>query len=827
MDRDKNNGNVPESTVISNNICFCLIKPTFDQCADPIYTQLRVNLPTWDAHRKKWQKAGSCPAACACSKPWFASISTSEAALSEGLLCQPVPCPELMVESDGGVVPKLDKPCCTRGECDDPDCLKARLQQLRACKTEFNDSTERVRHRKYSKMPRTRNDGTEYFEVELVYVLEPAKEFMMTMHSAIEAYVEHRRAHLWAVRQRKLLIEKLKNSVSLAQLAQTLGIAQEEVMQALRSADHPHHLTITDHDLNVFTDFAAKVKYVNASSSTCEHPEQGTLCIAVVLHSPAKRAVQQDTTEKEQLATGLEGVPISDPSKAPQHVKHGKRQREEVMQQSLQCDVFCGYSDESGNARFDQTLMRDIVAYYKLGHLVHAHAATHRGEPIPIGKDATSAKPSEYDAERLARLKAIHADQQKAKELALELVQEQAAAEAATTAAAAAPAQAAEGAKVLKKRATAGKTKVVATASEHQEAAVDTDRRGKLFLMRLLLKWSDGCGVQYVQREAALGTASMYGDIELLAKQAEDEAAKFGVIALHVVFEPHLFKYIRDAAGKIFSENHKKGVMGREVTISNFKQHYDYNAATMLAPIADEEFGFDMSFNNYFHVLYEKEDFIKLDADAVDGIKSWRFTAGGVTSRDIGTVGHGGGEGYGFHSQSHVCFCGGTPCKHIDFTGAPTPQKVRPCTQQKSDREQATAFVDTIDAGTPLASKGDVDDATSGGEPLWLSIAKGKLTQASKKFTVAGGSSASGTRTIAEGWYVVDIGWLVKVKTDSEGSVYYEEWSQPHGERTVLTKPKILCVEIDWLEVVDATETTRKRYVMSASTYQRLVDALK
>jgi hypothetical protein len=55
-------------------------------------------------------------------------------------------------------------------------------------------------------------------------------------------------------------------------------------------------------------------------------------------------------------------------------------------------------------------------------------------------------------------------------------------------------------------------------------------------------------------------------------------------------------RYIRDAAGKIFSENHKKGVMGREVTISNFKQHYDYNAATMLAPIADEEFGFDMSF---------------------------------------------------------------------------------------------------------------------------------------------------------------------------------------------------------------------------------------
>ena len=39
-----------------------------------------------------------------------------------------------------------------------------------------------------------------------------------------------------------------------------------------------------------------------------------------------------------------------------------------------------------------------------------------------------------------------------------------------------------------------------------------------------------------------------------------------------------------------------QGVMGREWTISNVQEHYDYNAATMLAPIADEEFGFDMSF---------------------------------------------------------------------------------------------------------------------------------------------------------------------------------------------------------------------------------------
>ena len=34
--------------------------------------------------------------------------------------------------------------------------------------------------------------------------------------------------------------------------------------------------------------------------------------------------------------------------------------------------------------------------------------------------------------------------------------------------------------------------------------------------MRLLLKWTDGCGCQYVQREAALGTASLFGDTSVI-----------------------------------------------------------------------------------------------------------------------------------------------------------------------------------------------------------------------------------------------------------------------------------------------------------------------
>ena len=49
--------------------------------------------------------------------------------------------------------------------CEHPDCLKARLSQLRACKTEFAQSSQLVRYRKYAKIERTRNDGSTYVEV--------------------------------------------------------------------------------------------------------------------------------------------------------------------------------------------------------------------------------------------------------------------------------------------------------------------------------------------------------------------------------------------------------------------------------------------------------------------------------------------------------------------------------------------------------------------------------------------------------------------------------------------------------------------------------------
>ena len=69
-----------------------------------------------------------------------------------------------------------------------------------------------------------------------------------------------------------------------------------------------------------------------------------------------------------------------------------------------------------------------------------------------------------------------------------------------------------------------------------------------------------------------------------------------------------------------------------------------------------------------------------------------------------------------------------------------------------------------------------------------------------------------------------------------------QEWKQPHDERTsleagdeeeeekeelrtVLTKPKILAIAIEWHDEYELSG--RKRYVLSAADYRRLVDAVK
>ena len=67
--------------------------------------------------------------------------------------------------------------------------------------------------------------------------------------------------------------------------------------------------------------------------------------------------------------------------------------------------------------------------------------------------------------------------------------------------------------------------------------------------------------------------------------------------------------------------------------------------------------------------------------------------------------------------------------------------------------------------------------------------------------------------------------WLIKIKTDSAGNVHYEAWSQPHGERTVLTKPKIVTVQVSLRTEELSNGTTR--YILSAADYQLLLDGVR
>ena len=67
--------------------------------------------------------------------------------------------------------------------------------------------------------------------------------------------------------------------------------------------------------------------------------------------------------------------------------------------------------------------------------------------------------------------------------------------------------------------------------------------------------------------------------------------------------------------------------------------------------------------------------------------------------------------------------------------------------------------------------------------------------------------------------------WLVKVKTASNGDVEYEEWEQPEGVRTVLTKTPIIPIKIELSK--KERRNAPVRHVLDGTVYQRLVDAVK
>ena len=57
-----------KESLLEANICFCLVDAHYDQCADPINTVLRINLPVWEKHREKWHQDNPCPPASGCKR---------------------------------------------------------------------------------------------------------------------------------------------------------------------------------------------------------------------------------------------------------------------------------------------------------------------------------------------------------------------------------------------------------------------------------------------------------------------------------------------------------------------------------------------------------------------------------------------------------------------------------------------------------------------------------------------------------------------------------------------------------------------------------------
>jgi hypothetical protein len=102
------------------------------------------------------------------------------------------------------------------------------------------------------------------------------------------------------------------------------------------------------------------------------------------------RPVEKDITEKEQLTTGLEDVPVADASKMPRLEQLGQQQKIEVMEKTLICDVFAGYSVESGNARFDQTLMRTFAGIDPWGGFLRSASLAQRRLAFDSTRQVTS-----------------------------------------------------------------------------------------------------------------------------------------------------------------------------------------------------------------------------------------------------------------------------------------------------------------------------------------------------------------------------------------------------------------------------------------------------
>jgi len=245
-----------------------------------------------------------------------------------------------------GEVPKMRKRACCEAECEECGLEAAGWNN---CKAEFGllrQHDEEFSYRKYRNMPRGLDDkGKRKFQSELVIVKGSRLEFMELLRNAIEAYIRHHFWDIWGLQQRRL--------------------AQDKLLQF---------------QLLIHTDFSSVMKFDNKFTSTCDHPQSGTVLVATSQHSPEMKEIEVNVEDEEE-----ETSTVGDATEA--RVTYGKRKKKKVTKKVLQTDIFRAYSNRKGDYTYHHTVMQDIHHLYKHGYLKHSSEGYIDGVRIPTSAE--------------------------------------------------------------------------------------------------------------------------------------------------------------------------------------------------------------------------------------------------------------------------------------------------------------------------------------------------------------------------------------------------------------------------------------------------------
>jgi hypothetical protein len=393
-------------TKFLDNMCRCLKTPVLDQCADPIYALVRVNLPVL---RALLAEAASAVERCICNQASCPCIDvgsrTNKAATSVDDYHAEVTCDRELFHGvtipagdPHACVPTFPSEACATGECRDcgvmrilpevspspllvsgPRLTRCRcpgLQDPQSCHQDGQgfrlreDAAPCSLRRPPSHAPLSHTCTSLFFDCSFadkeasyqkeLHVLEMTrKNFMVMLRAAMARETLHRRNHHWEVHAMKLMRANLR--LDIGNKTKVLG----------------------------YTDFAARVALVNKTTSTCESAPMATCCVFISMHSPHTVTVR---VAKEDPFIQRTEIKRKD-GKVDIKVEggNGLKEYEEKEIVVFVTDVWRAYSTDKGNAQLHHTLLRDINNFYTKGQLLHASKAWKDGAVLPIKDDGRPA----------------------------------------------------------------------------------------------------------------------------------------------------------------------------------------------------------------------------------------------------------------------------------------------------------------------------------------------------------------------------------------------------------------------------------------------------